>query len=91
MIATDRELDNIDRVASEPRPSLVSFATTEHFPLQGARAATIPEATGRATVFLGAVNGGLVALGLIATASTVGAAFYAFGSFCCPRWCSSGW
>jgi hypothetical protein len=42
-------------------------------------------------MFLGAVNGGLVALGLIATASTVGAAFTPSGSFCCLRWRSSGW
>jgi hypothetical protein len=76
---TDREPDNIDRVATDPRPSSVSFVTTEHFTLQGARAATISEATGRATMFLGAVSGGLVALGLIATASAVGVAFYAFG------------
>jgi hypothetical protein len=35
-------------------------------------------------VFLGAVTGGLVALGLIATASNVGAAFYAFGLIILP-------
>ena len=63
----------------DPRPAAVTFVTTEHFTLEGARSATIAEATGRATMFLGAVSGGLVALGLIATASDVGAAFYAFG------------
>ena len=47
--------------------------------LQGARAATISESTGRAGMFLSAVSGGLVALGLIATATRVGSAFYAFG------------
>jgi hypothetical protein len=57
--------------------------TTEHFTLQGARASTIAEATGRATMFLGAVSGGLVALGLIATATDV-AAFYAFGLLLLP-------
>ena len=56
-----------------------SFITTEHFTLQEARVATISESTGRATIFLGAVSGGLVALGLIATATRVGTAFYAFG------------
>jgi hypothetical protein len=35
-------------------------------------------------MFLGAVSGGLVALGLIATASSVGAAFYAFGLILLP-------
>jgi hypothetical protein len=35
-------------------------------------------------MFLGAVSGGLVALGLIATATNVGAAFYAFGLILLP-------
>ena len=35
-------------------------------------------------MFLGAVSGGLVALGLISTASNVGAAFYAFGLILLP-------
>ena len=60
---------------TEPRPAAVTFVTTEHFTLQGARSSTIAEATGRATMFLGAVSGGLVALGLIATAAGVGTAF----------------
>ena len=58
--------------------------TTEHFVLQGARAATISESTGRASMFLAAVSGGLVALGLVATASDVGTAFYAFGLVLLP-------
>jgi len=62
----------------------VTFVTTEHFVLQGARAATIAESTGRATMFLASVSGGLVALGLIATASRVGTAFYAFGLVLLP-------
>jgi threonine/homoserine/homoserine lactone efflux protein len=62
-----------------PSPAASSFITTEHFTLQGARAATISESTGRASMFLSAVSGGLVALGLIATATRVGTAFYAFG------------
>ncbi len=72
------------RPHEDPRPAAVTFATTEHFTLQGARAATIAESTGRATIFLGAVSGGLVALGLIATASRVGAAFYTFGLVLLP-------
>jgi hypothetical protein len=57
----------------------VTFVTTEHFTLQGARAATIAEATGRATMFLGSVSAGLVALGLIAAAGRLGTTFYALG------------
>src|SRR3974390_3267220 len=64
---------------ADPRPAAVTFVTTEHFTLQGARAATIAESTGRATMFLGSVSAGLVALGLIAAATRVGATFYAFG------------
>jgi hypothetical protein len=41
--------------------SAVSFITTEHFTLQGARSATIAESTGRASMFLVSVSGGLVA------------------------------
>jgi hypothetical protein len=70
---------DIDQHRADPRPAAVTFATTEHFTLQGARASTIAESTGRATMFLSSVSGGLVALGLIATASRVGTAFYAFG------------
>jgi hypothetical protein len=69
---------------TDPRPAAVTFVTTEHFTLQGARSSTIAEATGRATMFLGAVSGGLIALGLVATAGGVGAAFYAFGLILLP-------
>ena len=62
-----------------PRPGAVAFVTTEHFTLQGARTAAITESTSRATIFIGSVSAGLVALGLIAAATRIGAAFYAFG------------
>jgi hypothetical protein len=68
----------------DPRASVVSFITTEHFTLQGARAATISESTGRASAFLASVSGGLVAWGLVATATGVGDAFYAFGLVLLP-------
>jgi hypothetical protein len=64
---------------ADPRSAAVTFVTTEHFTLQGARAATIAESTGRATMFLGSVSAGLVALGLIAAAAHIGTTFYAFG------------
>ncbi len=78
------------RHREDPRPAAVTFVTTEHFTLQGARAATIAESTGRATIFLGAVSGGLVALGLIATASRVGTAFYTFGLVLLPTLAFAG-
>jgi hypothetical protein len=58
--------------------------TTEHFVLAGARAATIAESNGRANMFLAAVSGGLVALGLVATASSLGSAFYGFALVLLP-------
>src|SRR5438067_13552765 len=69
---------------ADPRPSAVNFVTTEHFALQSARAATIAESTGRATMFLTSASGGLIALGLVATAAGVGTAFYAFGLVLLP-------
>ncbi len=68
----------------DPRPAAVTFVTTEHFTLQGARSSTISESTGRASVFLGAVSGGLIALGLVATAAKTGTAFYTFGLILLP-------
>ena len=81
--AVIRQLDAKDSDA-ELRAAELSIVTTEHFALQGARSATIAESTGRAHVFLGAVSGGLVALGLVATATRVGAAFTAFGLVLLP-------
>src|SRR5438034_4772961 len=73
-----------DHADGDPRPAAVTFVTTEHFTLQGARSATISESTGRASVFLGAVSGGLIALGLVATAAKTGVAFYMFGLILLP-------
>jgi hypothetical protein len=68
----------------DPRPAAVTFVTTEHFTLQVARSATIAESTGRASMFLVAVSGGLVALGFVAQASHIGTAFYAFALILLP-------
>jgi hypothetical protein len=82
---TNNELrPKVGEADHEPRPSAVTFVTTEHFVLQGARAATIAESIGRASMFLVSVSGGLVALGLVATASRIGTAFYAFGVVLLP-------
>jgi hypothetical protein len=73
-----------DQADRGPLPAAVTFVTTEHFTLQGARSSTISESTGRAGVFLQAVSGGLVALGLVATAAKTGVAFYMFGLILLP-------
>jgi hypothetical protein len=86
---TDRG-NKTDQADGDPRPAVVTFVTTEHFTLQGARSSTISESTGRATMFLGAVSGGLVALGLVATATRTGVAFYMFGLILLPTLAFAG-
>jgi len=81
--STDRG-DKPGHADGDPRPAAVTFVTTEHFTLMGARSSTITESTSRATVFLGAVSGGLIALGLVATAAKIGTAFYTFGLILLP-------
>jgi hypothetical protein len=61
-----------------------TFATTEHFNLQTARAITVSEATGRASIFLAAVSSTLIALAFIGQMSRLGTAFYAFGLILLP-------
>jgi hypothetical protein len=68
----------------QPPPAAVTFVTTEHFTLQGARSAAISAGKGRATIFLGSVSAGLVALGLIAAATRIGTPFYALGLILLP-------
>jgi hypothetical protein len=79
-----------DHADGDPRPAAVTFVTAEHFTLQGARSSTISESTGRASVFLGAVSGGLIALGLVATAAKTGVAFYMFGLILPPTLAFAG-
>jgi len=59
-----------DKSAREPTAATVSFVTTEHFTLQGARSQTVSEATGRASIFLASVSGGLVVDRLTVTHGT---------------------
>src|SRR5918996_2322410 len=62
----------------------VTMATTEHFNLQTARAATISEANGRASIYLAAVSSNLIALAFIGQMSRLGPAFYAFALILLP-------
>lgn len=58
-------------------PAASTFVTTEHFTLQGARAATISETNGRASIFLSSVSAGLVAIAFAGQTSRT--ALYTFG------------
>jgi hypothetical protein len=72
----------------DPRASasaaVVTVLTTEHFTLQGARAATTSESTARAALFVGAVSSGLIALGFVGQASKFGSSFEAFALVVLP-------
>jgi hypothetical protein len=62
----------------------VTFATTEHFNLQTARAVTVSEANGRAAIYLAALSSNLIALAFIGQMSRLGVAFYAFALILLP-------
>jgi hypothetical protein len=62
----------------------VTFATTEHFNLQTARSLTVSEANGRASIYLAALSGNLIALAFVGQMSRLGAAFYAFALILLP-------
>jgi hypothetical protein len=66
-----------------PGPA-VTFATTEHFNLQTARALTVSEANGRASIYLAALSSNLIALAFIGQMSRLGVAFYAFALILLP-------
>ncbi len=61
-----------------------TFATTEHFNLQTARALTVSEANGRASIYLAALSSNLIALAFIAQVSRLGDTFYAFALILLP-------
>jgi hypothetical protein len=57
-------------MADAPDPArLLTALTTEHFGLQGSRAATTSEGAARSSLFLGSVSSALVALGFLASVS----------------------
>jgi hypothetical protein len=60
------------------RQMALSALTTEHFNLQTARVATISEASGRSTLYLGTLSSAVIAIAFIGQASELGDAFYLF-------------
>ena len=61
-----------------------TFASTEHFNLQTARALTVSESNGRASIYLAALSSNLIALAFIGQMSRLGGAFYAFALILLP-------
>ena len=58
--------------------------STEHFTLQGARAAAISDANGRTSFFLSTLSAGVVALAFVAQIAQAGPAFRAFALIVLP-------
>jgi len=73
-----------DGAGASASAAVVTVLTTEHFTLQGARAATTSESTARAALFVGAVSSGLIALGFVGQASRFGSSFEAFALLVLP-------
>lgn len=65
----------LDQVSEEQVRQAVTILTTEHFNLQTARSATISEAIGRLSGFLGTLSGVLIALGFAGQAASFGTPF----------------
>jgi hypothetical protein len=78
------ELQQDEQKSRELSSQLVSIMTTEHYNLQTGRAMTISETNGRASLFVGAVSSGLIALALVAQLSRLSAAFFVFGLIVLP-------
>lgn len=68
-----------DKTDETTREQILQFMTTEHFALQTARAATVAEANGRASLFIGAVSSAVVAMAFIGQVSGIGEGFFVFG------------
>jgi hypothetical protein len=73
-----------ERLPLELTSQLVAIMTTEHYNLQTGRSMTIAEANGRASLFVGAVSSGLVALALVGQISHLGTAFFVFSLVALP-------
>ena len=63
---------------------LVSIITTEHYTLQTGRSMTISEANGRASLFVGTVSSGLIALTFVGQLAHLGTAFFVFSLVVLP-------
>jgi hypothetical protein len=61
-----------------PLDGAATFATTEHFTLQTARAITVSEANGRMSSYLAALSSVVIALAFIGQISQIGPTFNAF-------------
>ena len=75
---------NNEHFPVELSPQLVSIITTEHYNLQTGRSMTTAETNGRASLFVGAVSSGLIALTFVGQISHLGTAFFVFSLVVIP-------
>ena len=75
---------NNEHFPVELSPQLVSIITTEHYNLQTGRSMTTAETNGRASLFVGAVSSGLIALTFVGQNSHLGTAFFVFSLVIIP-------
>lgn len=66
------------------RQALIQLLTTEHFTLQGARAAAVGETNSRLQIYMMFVSMSVLALALVAQVSQLGKAFFAFAYILLP-------
>jgi len=78
------EQSNHEQFPVELSSQLVTIMTTEHYNLQTGRSMTISEANGRASLFVGAVSSGLIALAFVGQLSHLGTTFYVFSLVVIP-------
>lgn len=71
-------MTKLETFTDDQRRQVGPLVTTEHFTLQTARAATISEANGRASLFLGTVSSAIVALAFIGQVDETMTAFFSF-------------
>jgi hypothetical protein len=75
---------NDEHFPSELSSQLVSIITTEHYNLQTGRSISTAETNGRASLFVGAVSSGLIALTFAGQISHLGTAFFVFSLVIIP-------
>src|SRR5512142_54478 len=62
----------------------LTIPTTEHYTLQMGRSMTVADASGRCTLFIGAVSGALIAIAFTGQVSRMGTAFFVFSLVLLP-------
>jgi hypothetical protein len=77
--------------AGDAKPAWITLLTTEHYTLGMQRAATISEVNGRASIFIGAVSAGLIALGFEGAGSRHSAGSTVFAALVLTPCCSWAW